>query len=455
MKIENKFIFKEYDIRGIVGVEIPLQLVYHIGRAIGTMVKRNGGSKISVGRDGRLSGNSFFKEFTKGVIECGIDVLDLGMVPTPLMYFSLFKYDLDGGVEITASHNPPEYNGFKICVGKETIYGEEIKKIAEIIEKEDYESGTGGIEIVDVVKDYTNYILESFSNIPGDMRIAIDCGNGTAGIVAPQIFRKLGFTVEELFSEVDGRFPNHIADPTKEETLKWIKEVVLTQKLPLGIAFDGDVDRIGVIDENGKYIQGDMLLTLYALELLKKEKGLKVVSEVKASVVFYDLVKKAGGIPIMWKAGHSLIKAKMHEENAPLGGEVSGHMFFSDRYFGYDDAIYAALRLMEIISLEGENLSYFFKDFPKTFASPEIRIPCPETIKKVVVDRIKEDYSKYNIIDIDGVRIDFGSGWALVRPSNTQPVLVLRFEAYDKDFFEKISKEIEAKTKKYIERYKK
>ncbi len=455
MKIENKFIFKEYDIRGIVGLEIPLDLVYHIGRAIGTVIRKNGGKKISVGRDGRLSGKSFFKEFTKGVLDTGVDVLSLGMVPTPLMYFSTFKYDLDGGVEITASHNPPEYNGFKICVGKETIYGNEIKALAEIIEKEDYESGSGSIEKVDVIKDYVEYLSEKFSGIPPKIKFAIDCGNGTAGLVAPKLYRNLGCIVEELFSEVDGRFPNHIADPTKEETLKWLKDVVVSQKLPFGIAFDGDVDRIGVIDEKGNYIQGDMLLTLYALELLKKEKGIKVVSEVKASVVFYDLVKKAGGIPIMWKAGHSLIKAKMHEENAPLGGEVSGHMFFADRYFGYDDAIYAGLRLIEIFSNEGEKLSDFFKDFPKTFTSPEIRIPCPETLKVDVVNRIKEDYMKFKMIDIDGVRIDFGKGWALVRPSNTQPVLVLRFEAYEKEFFEKIRDEIEEKVKRYIESMKK
>ena len=455
MKIENKFIFKEYDIRGVVGTEIPLDLVYHIGRAIGTHIKKSGGKRISVGRDGRLSGKSFFKEFTKGILDTGLDVLNLGVVPTPLMYFSIFKYDLDGGVEITASHNPPEYNGFKICVGKETIYGEEIKKLAGIIESENYESGSGKIEKVDVIKDYTEYIFESFSDIPSGLKFAIDCGNGTAGLVAPKLYRKFGCVVEELFSEVDGRFPNHIADPTKEETLKWIKEVVVNQELPFGIAFDGDVDRIGVIDENGNYIQGDMLLTLYALELLKKEKGIKVISEVKASVVFYDLVKKAGGIPIMWKAGHSLIKAKMHEENAPLGGEVSGHTFFADRYFGYDDAIYAGLRLIEIVSKEGEKLSHFFKDFPKTFTSPEIRIPCPETIKESVVNKIKEDYSKFKMIDIDGVRVDFGNGWALVRPSNTQPVLVLRFESYEKDFFEKIKNEVEKKVKKYIESFEK
>ena len=455
MKIENKFIFKEYDIRGIVGTEIPLDLVYHIGRAIGTIIRKNGGKKISVGRDGRLSGKSFFKEFTKGILESGVDVVNLGMVPTPLMYFSIFKYDLDGGVEITASHNPPEYNGFKICVGKETIYGEEIKKIAEVVESEEYDSGDGNIEKADVIEDYIVHMVESFSDIPKGLKFAIDCGNGTAGLVAPELYRRLGCTVEELFSEVDGRFPNHIADPTKEETLKWIKEVVVSQDLPFGIAFDGDVDRIGVIDERGNYIQGDMLLTLFALELLKKEKGIKVVSEVKASVVFYDLVKKAGGIPIMWKAGHSLIKAKMHEEGAPLGGEVSGHMFFADRYFGYDDAIYAGLRLIEIVSKEGEKLSHFFKDFPKTYTSPEIRIPCPETLKVDVVNRIKDDYSKYKMIDIDGVRIDFGNGWALVRPSNTQPVLVLRFESYDRDFFERIRDEIVGKVEKYIESLKK
>ena len=441
----NPQIFREYDIRGVVGKDLTEGIIELIGKAFGTYLRKDGRKKVSLGRDCRLSSPAFAKAMTHGINSTGVDVVDIGMVTTPMVYFSLFNLDVEGGVMITASHNPSEYNGVKLCVDKEALFGEEIQKIRRIADAGDFASGKGGVEIASIMDDYVKLLRENVKIKPG-IRVAIDCGNAMTGIVAPEILKEFGCEVTEFYVTPDGRFPNHHPDPMVEENLKDLINAVQKEKLDLGIGFDGDGDRIGVVDENGNIIWGDMLLTIFARDVLKTIPGAKIIGEVKCSTRLFKEIEKHGGRPIMWKAGHSLIKHKMKVDGAVLGGEMSGHIFFGDKFFGYDDAVYAALRLLEIISNTGKSVSELLDGIPPAFTTPEIRVECPDEIKFQLIEKVKEEFKKeYKVIDVDGVRIEFPDGWGLIRASNTQPALVLRFEAATKERLQEIRSLIERK----------
>jgi phosphomannomutase/phosphoglucomutase len=430
MHVSFPHIFKRYDIRGIAGEELSPPLVRALGQAVGTFLRRRGKVDMVVGRDGRLSGPAYMEEFVQGALSAGLDVIELGVCPTPLVYFAIHRFQAGGGVAVTASHNPPRYNGFKVCCGTDSVFDEEIQELRRIVEAEDYDNGAGRRQSREVIPDYVGYLSAHFGELSSRPKVVIDAGNGTAGLVAPELFRRLKCRVAELYCNVDGRFPHHEADPTVEENLADLIRVVREQRAQLGIAFDGDSDRIGVVDEDGAVVHGDQLLLLYAGQVLAENPGGTIISEVKSSEVLYDGIRSLGGTALMWKTGHSLIKAKMKETGAVLAGEMSGHMFFADRYFGFDDAIYAAGRLLEIIDRTGRSLKELLADLPRTVNTPEIRVECPESEKSPLVKAVLEHYQPlFDVIDIDGVRVKFPSGWGLVRASNTQPILVLRFEA--------------------------
>lgn len=435
----NNEIFREYDIRGTVEHDLTDDVVKNIGKALATYMHDQGKKNASVGRDGRLSSEHFKNLIVEGMTEGGLDVVDLGQAPTPLFYFSLFNLGMDGGIMVTGSHNPPEFNGFKVACGKTTLYGDEIQNLRKIIEEGRFVQGKGSLrEYNNIVDDYYNFLRGNIK-LNKSFKVVIDAGNGVAGVVALPIMKEMGQNVTDLFCDVDGNFPNHFADPTVEKNIVELRKKVIETKADVGIGYDGDGDRIGVVDNEGNIIWGDYLMIIFARDIFKNRKGAYFVSEVKCSKNLYEDIEKNGGIPVMWKAGHSLIKQKMKEVNAVLGGEMSGHMFFADRFFGYDDAIYASLRLLEIMEREGKPVSEFLKDLPKLYSTPEIRVSCPDKIKFDVVKKLTEYYrAKYKIIDIDGVRIILEEGWGLVRASNTQPVLVLRFEAQTRDALDRI-----------------
>jgi phosphomannomutase/phosphoglucomutase len=434
-------IFREYDIRGRVPEELNRDTAYRLGQCFGAYYQSLGAKRISLGRDCRLSSQELRLGVAQGMMDAGIDVIDAGMVPTPLLYFSLHHLDVDGGVQITGSHNPPEYNGFKICLGKTTIYGEEIQKIRRIGEKGSFPKGKGSTDREEVIEPYVEEILKRVRCGQVPRKVVLDAGNGVAGLVAPELYRRMGVEVQKLFCEPDGRFPNHHPDPTLPENLKHLVEKVTGTSADLGIAFDGDADRIGVVDRKGKILWGDQLMIIFSRDLLKRHPGAKIIGEVKCSQVLYDDIRKNGGIPIMWKAGHSLIKGKMKEEGALLAGEMSGHLFFAERYFGFDDAIYAGARLLEILTNENKDLQEFLAGVPTPVNTPEIRLDCPDDRKfQVVADLASEFKEEYQVIDVDGARVVFNGGWGLIRASNTQPVLVLRFEAADQKTLQEIRK---------------
>jgi phosphomannomutase/phosphoglucomutase len=386
---------------------------------------------VSVGRDCRLTSDRYAAAVAEGIRSTGLTVVDIGVCPTPLMYFSLFHWDLDGGIQVTGSHNPAEYNGFKVCLGKEALHGEQIQDLRRRLESGRFRTGTGAIESRPVVLVYQNDIAQRVGRIGREVKVVVDSGNGTAGPVAPPIYRRLGARVTELFSEMDGRFPNHHPDPTVAENMQDLIRTVAETGTELGIAFDGDADRIGVVDAAGRIIWGDELLVVFGRDVLSRNPGAVIVSEVKASQRLYDDIALHGGRGIMWKAGHSLLKAKMRETGALLGGEMSGHIFFKEKYFGYDDAIYAGARLLEILGRTGKTVAELLADLPPSLTTPEIRVDCADSVKFKVAERVREHFRNagYDIVDVDGVRVRFPHGWGLVRASNTQPVLVLRFEA--------------------------
>jgi phosphomannomutase/phosphoglucomutase len=435
----NPTIFREYDIRGKVPHELNPETVHRLGLSLGTYYQDHGIKKISLGRDCRLSSPSLREALVNGLVESGMNIVDIGMVPTPLLYFSLFHLEVGGGIQITGSHNPPDFNGFKICRGKATIYGAEIQKVREIAESGKYARGRGEIQEETVVTPYMTRVLAGMRMGPVRRRVVVDAGNGVGGLVAPQLYEKLGMEVQKLFCEPDGRFPHHHPDPTIPENLIPLVNALVENSAELGIAFDGDADRIGVVGRNGDIIWGDQLLIIFSRDLLKAHPGAKIIAEVKCSQVLYDDITEHGGKAIMWKAGHSLIKGKMKEEGALLAGEMSGHLFFSDRYFGYDDAIYAGARLLEILSRDRKSVADLLSGIPVMVNTPEIRVDCPEEKKFQVVAILAEEFRKEcPVIDVDGARVLFDGGWGLIRASNTQPVLVLRFEARDKKRLDEI-----------------
>ena len=441
----NPQIFREYDIRGIVDKDLNEDVIETIGKAYGTYMRKLGKKRVSMGRDCRLSSPEYARAMSRGINSTGLDVIDIGMVSTPILYFSLFNVDVDGGVMITASHNPGEYNGIKLCVERDSLFGEGIQRIRKIVEGGDFASGKGTVETLDIMDEYLKFLRSNVDIKPG-IKVGIDCGNGMVGIAAPQILKEFGCNATELYITPDGTFPNHHPDPTVEENVEELIHTVRDKKLLLGIGFDGDGDRIGVVDENGNIIWGDMLVVILARDILKRTGGAKVIGDVKCSGRLFKDIEKHGGSPIMWKTGHSLIKSKMKLEKAVLAGEMSGHIFFADKFFGYDDALYAALRLLEIISKTGKKVSELLEGIPPAISTPEIRVDCVEEIKFKVVEKVKEELKRvYEVIDIDGVRVEFSDGWGLVRASNTQPALVLRFEAETKDRLEAIRSLIEGK----------
>jgi len=447
----NPEIFREYDIRGIADKDLNDEVVVTLGRAVGTYLQRQGRNKLTLGRDCRLSSTRLRDRLTEGLLATGCRVTDIGVCPTPLLYFSLHRLDCDGGVMITGSHNPAEYNGFKVAQGKLTIYGDQIQEVREIAESGEFIEGAGEKEEVALLPEYHRYLAEAFGKLNNPPRVVVDAGNGTGALIAPQLYRDLGCEVIELYCTMDGNFPNHHPDPTVLENLQDLIQKVEQEKADLGIAFDGDSDRIGAVDDQGNVIWGDYLMILYSREILRRKPGATIIGEVKCSQNLYDDIEKHGGRGIMWKAGHSLIKAKMKEEDASFAGEMSGHMFFADRYFGYDDAIYGGARLLEILSESGQKISQMLADVPRVYSTPEIRVDCPESVKFEVVRRAQEFFAqRYETITVDGVRLLLDDGWGLVRASNTQPVLVLRFEAQSQERLEEIRSLIEDKVQEFI-----
>jgi phosphomannomutase/phosphoglucomutase len=438
-------IFREYDIRGITGSEITDSDVSILGRAFGTYMARQGKRRIVVGRDCRLTSDRYRDLLMRGLLESGMDVVDIGVCPTPLLYFAIRHLDREGGMMITASHNPPEYNGFKVCNGFDTIAGAEIQKLAHIVHSGDFTSAEGRIDHYDIITPYIDFVTGNI-RLEGSLRVGIDAGNGTGGPVATAVLERLGCEIHPIYCDMDGTFPNHEPDPTVMENLTDLRNLVLREGLDVGVAYDGDSDRLGVVDHRGEVLFGDKLMIIFAREILSRRSGSVFISEVKCSKTLYDDIEKRGGRAIMWKAGHSLIKAKMKEVDAQLAGEMSGHIFFKDRYFGFDDAIYASCRLLEVLTGTGKTIPELLEGIPATYSTPEIRIECPDEIKFEVVEKAKREFNESNlkVIDIDGARITFPDGWGLVRASNTQPVLVLRYEAETMDRLSEIRNLIES-----------
>jgi len=428
-KTMNSGIFREYDIRGIAGKDMNEEDVANIGKGVGTYLRQHGKMQLSVGRDCRMSSDAYAQKVIEGLRSVGCSVTDIGVCPTPVFYFSIQHLKTEGGVMVTASHNPPEYNGFKLCINLDSIHGEDIQQIRQIIEKKAFVEGSGGLSSADVIPAYKKFLTETVK-ISKPLRVGVDAGNGTAGFIAVPILKAMGCEVHDLYCDMDGRFPNHEADPTVAKNMQDLIKIVREKKLDLGIGYDGDGDRIGVVDEEGNIIFGDKLMIIFAREILSRKPGATFISEVKCSKVMYEDIEKHGGRAVMWQTGHSRIKKKMKIEKAELAAEMSGHIFFADRYFGYDDAIYSSCRLLEIMSATGKKISELIADVPKTYSTPEIRFECPDDKKFAIVKKVTDYFrERYKVIDIDGVRVLFQDGWGLVRASNTQPALVLRFEA--------------------------
>ena len=448
-------IFREYDIRGIVGKQLTDETVATLGRAVGTFFRQNGASRIAIGYDARESSPRFCRLLKNGLNKTGCDAVLIGMVPTPVLYHAVFTKDVDGGVMITGSHNPPDHNGFKICLGKDTLFGSQIQEIKEIaLSAPPALAGGeahGVIETRDVLEDYVSDIIARLDLGSRKLRAVVDAGNGMGGVTAVPVYRELDIEMIELYTDPDSTFPNHHPDPTVTENLQDMIAAVREHQADLGIAFDGDGDRIGVVDETGRIIWGDELMVLFSRDILAKRPGSTIIAEVKCSQTLFDDIAKHGGKPLMWKAGHSLIKAKMKETNAALAGEMSGHIFFADRFYGFDDATYAGARLLEILSKTDKPLSALLADLPKTFSTPELRVDCPDETKFDVVAKIADHFSQTNeVITIDGARIIFEYGWGLVRASNTQAILVLRFEADTVQHLEEIRNIVEEAVERLI-----
>ena len=449
----NPEIFREYDIRGVAGKDISDADVVLLGKAIGTYMVNRGATTLALGRDCRLTSKGYRDNLTGGLVSTGCHVIDTGICPTPVLYFAIRHLDAHGGVMITASHNPPEYNGFKICRGIDSVHGDELQEIRKIAEAGDFVQGNGQVLSQDIVAPYHQTLLNTI-RIKNPVRVGVDAGNGTAGVVAVPLLKALGCEVHDIYCDMDGTFPNHEADPTVLENMADLIALVRDRSLDVGIGYDGDGDRIGVVDDRGEIIYGDQLMIIFAREILSRKPGATFISEVKCSKTMYDDIEKHGGRAIMWKTGHSLIKEKMKQENAALAGEMSGHMFFADRYLGYDDAIYASCRLLEILSTTGKPIRELLEGVPPTVNTPEIRVDCPDDRKfDVVAQATAVLREKYQVIDIDGARIVFDDGWGLVRASNTQPALVMRFEALTSERLEEIRSVVESTVKKITDEH--
>jgi len=437
--------FREYDIRGIAGTDITEELAYRLGKAYAAMLPADESRHIAVGRDVRLSGPELQAAVMRGLTDAGHNVIDIGINPTPLAYYAVYRLDMGGCIMVTASHNPGDYNGFKMMIGKSSLYGEDIQRLKTLMQQNIPNAGRcGDITAHSVVADYTGFVVADCP-LSRPLKVVIDAGNGPSGLIAAPLYRRLGCEVIELYCEPDGSFPNHHPDPTIAENMTDLANTVRQHNADLGIAFDGDGDRVGIVDENGDIIWADMLLLCLARHLLNKHPGATVISEVKCSQHMYDGIEAAGGKPVMWRTGHSPIKAKMKETGALLAGEMSGHMFFADRFFGFDDAAYAGARVMQMLTESDSTFAELLQDVPHTETTPEIRIDCSDDRKFDLVNEAIAHFRElgYDIIDIDGMRINFGGGWGLLRASNTQPALVMRFEAPNQTDLQKIRNLIE------------
>ncbi len=453
-------ILRAYDIRGVVGKTLSTVDAYNIGRAFAAFLSTENKNKVVVGYDGRLSSIDLKDSLIRGLMDSGMNVLEIGLCPTPMLYFGVYHLEAHAGIMVTGSHNPPTYNGFKFLLKERPFYGDDILKLGKIAAIGDFMDNNGSLEHIQIMEKYVNYLandckietisglLDELDNFLEDetrhLKISWDIGNGSTGEVVQKLTAKLKAKHFLLFEEIDGTFPNHHPDPTVEENLEDLKKSVLTNGCDIGIAFDGDGDRIGVVDDQGEVLWGDQLMCLFARDVLLEYPGATIIADVKASQVLFDEIKKAGGVPLMWKTGHSLIKAKMKETKSPLAGEMSGHIFFADRYFGFDDGIYAAVRIINIILQEGKPLSEIRKSLAKTFATPEIRIDCSEEAKFKIVDIIKKQLRERNIDfnDVDGIRVQNENGWWLLRASNTGAILVARCEALSQESLNKLKKDL-------------
>ncbi|HEX7079141.1 MAG TPA: phosphomannomutase/phosphoglucomutase [Candidatus Eisenbacteria bacterium] len=440
----NPQIFREYDIRGIADRDLTDDVVRAVGRAFAARMRERGMSRIAVGRDVRLSSPRIRTALVEGLLDQGASVLDVGEVPTPALYFAILHLRADGGVMVTGSHNPIEYNGLKLSEGISSLHGAEIRDLGERARSTGALAKRGSAEVVTVDDAYVKDLTSRLS-LARPLKVVVDPGNGAASILGPKLLRLLGCEVDAIFAEPDGRFPNHLPDPTVPELMRPLMERVKAVRADLGIGFDGDADRVGAVDEKGRLLYGDQLLALYAADVLSRRPGEPIVFEVKCSQGLVEWVEAKGGVPIMWKAGHSLIKAKMRETKAPLGGEMSGHMFFADEFPGYDDALYGAGRLLRVLAASRTPLSALVDALPQSrfVSTPELRLDCPDDRKFAIVDSVRDHFGKtHSVIDVDGVRVQFGDGWGLIRASNTQPVLVARFEAVNKERLSAIAREV-------------
>ena len=439
----NPTILREYDIRGIVGDTLTEADAYALGRTYGSKAHGEGARTIAVGRDGRTHSGMLEAELIRGLTESGISVMQIGMGPSPMLYFATYYLDVDGGIQVTGSHNPAEYNGFKLLLKGRSVFGAEIQELGQRAASGHWHDGSGTVEEVDIREAYVGRLLQDFSGKA--FRVGWDAGNGAAGPVLDMLVERLPGHHHVLFSQVDGRFPNHHPDPTVEANLADLKALVEREQLDFGIAFDGDGDRIGAVDGSGQVIWGDQLLMILAEAVLRDEPGATVIADVKASQTLFDRIAELGGKPLMWKTGHSLIKSKMKETGAPLAGEMSGHIFFKHRWYGFDDALYAAVRLIEAVSHSGRSLTAIMDSMPKSVATPEMRFPVDEPRKFAIVGEVRDRLSAEGakVDSTDGVRVSTSDGWWLLRASNTQDVLVARAEAKDDAGVERLVAQID------------
>ncbi len=440
----NKHIFRQYDIRGLIGDDLNSEVVEAVGKSFGSRLVENGGKKVVIGHDIRETGPEFAEALGKGLASCGLEVINVGQVATPVLYFGIFHFDTDGGVMITGSHNPVTYNGLKICEGKWPLFGDQITGLYERIKAEDFVSGEGSIRNEEILPAYAAQLKERFDS-DLDAKVVVDAGNGTAGFIIPEILRALGCEVEELYCEPDGTFPNHLPDPEDPANVQDLIKKVKETGADLGLGFDGDSDRVGIITSEGEQISSDRLVLVFAKHYLASNPGGKIIYDVKCSEILDDEIKKAGGVPIMWQTGHSLIKKKMREEDALVAGELSGHIMIYKDYYGFDDAFFAALLTLQIRKNQGREVHEIFAEMPKTFTTHEIKVPCPDDKKFGVVDAILKTTKEagHEVIDIDGARIQYEDGWALIRCSNTTPCLTLRFESRTQEGLGKVILRIE------------
>ena len=448
----NPFIFRAYDVRGKVGIDITPEVFEPVGRAFGTLVRRRGGRAVALGRDNRVSSGALKEAFAAGVLSTGLDVVDIGINHTPLLYFATAHWRLDGGATVTGSHNPVSDNGVKMVhAGAAPLSEEEISGLLATIETDDFERGAGRLTTRDPREDYFNAIT-AHVRLGRRLRVVVDAGNGVAGVFAPELLRRLGCEVTELYCESDGSFPHHLPDPEMEENVRDLVAKVRETNADVGIAYDGDADRVGVIDERGRRHEADLILALLARDLLTRHPGAAIVFDVKSSQVLIDDIRKHGGRPVMWKTGHSHLKRKMREDGILLGGEVSGHMFFAENWYGVDDGILASCKFLELVARESKPVSAHFDSLPHLFATPELKAACPDDKKFAVVAALQRDFTqRYETVDIDGVRVIFPDGWGLVRASNTNPYLTLRFEATSRPALEAMQKTVYDALRRYPE----